>query len=196
MEFYESFMKFSFPDEDVFCIEKDPLVADTDGIKACECVVFINPRVALIEAKSSSPKDICGDKFKVFITDITQKFSDSLQLFDDLKNKKHGEVAFLRLPIHLQQFSMPPGEYLIYLIVHGHQIDWLGGLQDAFREAMRGVIRQWGIKDFQVRVYNERIALEKRLIAAFIPKSERDDVRDKDGSVSLQKTIDWFATHS
>ena len=196
MEFYESFMKFSFPDEDVFCIEKDPLVTGTDGIKACECVVFINPHVALIEAKSSSPKDICGDKFKVFITDITQKFSDSLQLFDDLKNKKHGEVAFLRLPIHLQQFSMPPGEYLIYLIVHGQQIDWLGGLQDAFREAMRGVIRQWGIKDFQVRVYNERIALEKRLIAAFIPKSERDDVRDKDGSVSLQKTIDWFATHS
>lgn len=196
MEFYESFMKFSFPDEDVFCIEKDPLVADTDGIKACECVVFINPHVALIEAKSSSPKDICGDKFKDFISDITQKFSDSLQLFDDLKNKKHGEVAFLRLPIHLQQFSMPPGEYQIYLIVHGHQIDWLGGLQDAFREAMRGVIRQWGIKDFQVRVYNEKIALEKRLIAAFIPKSERDDVRDKDGSVSLQKTIDWFATHS
>ena len=189
-------MKFSFPDEDVFCIEKDPLVTGTDGIKACECVVFINPHVALIEAKSSSPKDICGDKFKVFITDITQKFSDSLQLFDDLKNKKHGEVAFLRLPIHLQQFSMPPGEYLIYLIVHGHQIDWLGGLQDAFREAMRGVIRQWGIKDFQVRVYNEKIALEKRLIAAFIPKSERDYVRDKDGSVSLQKTIDWFATHS
>lgn len=196
MEFYESFMKFSFPDEDVFCIEKDPLVTGTDGIKACECVVFINPHVALIEAKSSSPKDICGDKFKVFITDITQKLSDSLQLFDDLKNKKHGEVAFLRLPIHLQQFSMPPGEYLIYLIVHGHQIDWLGGLQDAFREAMRGVIRQWGIKDFQVRVYNEKIALEKRLIAAFIPKSERDYVRDKDGSVSLQKTIDWFATHS
>lgn len=196
MEFYESFMKFSFPDEDVFCIEKDPLVADTDGIKACECVVFINPHVALIEAKSSSPKDICGDKFKDFISDITQKFSDSLQLFDDLKNKKHGEVAFQRLPIHLRQFSMPPGEYQIYLIVHGHQIDWLGGLQDAFREAMRGVIRQWGIKDFQVRVYNEKIALEKRLIAAFIPKSERDDVREKDGSVSLQKTIDWFATHS
>lgn len=63
MEFYESFMKFSFPDEDVFCIEKDPLVTGTDGIKACECVVFINPHVALIEAKSSSPKDICGDKF-------------------------------------------------------------------------------------------------------------------------------------
>lgn len=61
---------------------------------------------------------------------------------------------------------------------------------------MRGVIRQWGIKDFQVRVYNEKIALEKRLITAFIPKSERDDVRENDGSVSLQKTIDWFATHS
>lgn len=196
MEFYESFMKFSFPDEDVFCIEKDPLVTGTDGIKACECVVFINPHVALIEAKSSSPKDICGDKFKVFITDITQKFSDSLRIFDDLKNKKHGEVAFQRLPIHLQQFSIPPGEYHIYLIVHGHQIDWLGGLQDAFREAMRAVIHRWGIKDYQVKVFNEEMALKNGLIAAFIPKAKRDDVREKDGSVSLKKTIDWFATHS
>lgn len=196
MEFYESFMKFSFPDEDVFCIEKDPLVADTDGIKACECVVFINPHVALIEAKSSSPKDICGDNFKVFITDITQKFSDSLQLFDDLKNKKHGEVAFQRLPIHLRQFSIPPGEYQIYLIVHGYQVDWLGGLQDAFREAMRAVIYRWGIKDYHVKVFNEDMALKNGLIAAFIPKNERDDVREKDGSVSLKKTIDWFATHS
>ena len=52
MEFIESFMKFSFADDDLFCIEKDPLVIETDGIKACECVVLINPNVALIEAKS------------------------------------------------------------------------------------------------------------------------------------------------
>lgn len=80
--------------------------------------------------------------------------------------------------------------------MHGHQVDWLGGLQDAFREAMRAVIYRWGIKDYHVKVFNEDMALKNGLIAAFIPKNERDDVREKDGSVSLKKTIDWFATHS
>lgn len=46
MEFYESFMKFSFADSDVFCIEADPLVVNSTGQKACECVVLLSPRVA------------------------------------------------------------------------------------------------------------------------------------------------------
>lgn len=61
---------------------------------------------------------------------------------------------------------------------------------------MRAVIHRWGIKDYQVKVFNEEMALKNGLIAAFIPKDKRDDVREKDGSVSLKKTIDWFATHS
>ena len=56
MEFVESFMKFSFQDDDIFRIEEDELVQSTDGIKACECVVLISENVALIEAKSSAPK--------------------------------------------------------------------------------------------------------------------------------------------
>lgn len=192
MEFYDSFMKFRFPDDDLFCIENDPLVREAEGIKACECVVYINPRVALIEAKSSSPKDISGDKFKTFISDIKQKFSDSLQLYNDIKQKKHGEEAFLRLPVHLRNLEISPDHYAICLIVHGHQIDWLGGLQDAFRDALCDVVKRWEINDSQVKVFNEEIALEKGLIVAFIPKSKRDKVRGKDGSISREKTIEWF----
>lgn len=33
MEFVESFMKFSFQDDDIFRIEEDELVQSTDGIK-------------------------------------------------------------------------------------------------------------------------------------------------------------------
>lgn len=188
-------MKFSFPDDDVFCIENDPLVREAEGVKACECVVYINPHVALIEAKSSSPKDISGDRFKDFISDIKQKFSDSLRLFNEVKDNSHGEDAFLRLPLNLRNLEISPNQYVICLIVHGHQIDWLGGLQDAFREAMREVIKQWEINDSQVKVYNEEIALENGLIVAFIPKNERDKVRDEDGSISREKTIEWFDNH-
>ncbi len=195
MEFYESFMKFCFPDEDVFCIEKDPLVTETEGVKACECIVYISPHVALIEAKSSSPKDICGEKFKGFISDIQQKFSDSLRIFNDMRGGKHGEQFLSRLPLHLRSLEITPSMYRVCLIVHGHRIDWLIGLQDAFRDAMRDVVAYWKIKDFQVKVFNEETALDSHLIAAFIPKEERDTVRKKDGSISKEKTVEWFETH-
>jgi len=70
----------------------------------------------------------------------------------------------------------------------------LVGLQDAFREAMREVVNQWNIKDSQVKVFNEETALENRLIVAFIPKNERDVVREKD-SISQEKIKNWFAEH-
>ena len=84
MEFVESFMKFSFQDDDIFRIEEDELVQSTDGIKACECVVLISENVALIEAKSSAPKIDNEEKFQQFISDIRQKFADSLQLYNDI----------------------------------------------------------------------------------------------------------------
>lgn len=196
MEFYESFMKFNFPDDDVFCIEKDPLVTTTEGTKACECIVYISPKVALIEAKSSSPKEIGGDRFQAFICDIQQKFADSLRLFHEMRQGQHGEQPRSRLPVHLGSLKITPNMYAVCLIVHGHKIEWLVGLQDAFRDAMRNVITHWQIKDSQVKVFNEETALEYHLISAFIPKDERNTVRKEDGSISIEKTIEWFETHA
>lgn len=189
MEFYESFMKFSFADEDVFCIENDALVIHSNNIKACECVVLLHPKVAWIEAKASAPKEVAESQF---IEDIKQKFADSLRLFDEIKNRKYGEDAYLRLPVNLQNLPLNTDDYLICLIVHGHKLEWLVSLQDAFREAMREVIRQWNIKDSKVKVYNEETALEKRLIVAYIPKEMRDGVRDSHGNISLEKMQQWF----
>lgn len=163
MEFYESFMKFSFADSDVFCIEADPLVVNSTGQKACECVVLLSPRVAFIEAKASAPKEVASS---AFMDEIKRKFADSLRLFNEIKNKQHGDGAFNRLPIRLRELSIDPQSYLICLIVHGHQLDWLVGLQDAFRDAMREVVTEWNIQDSNVRVYNEETALESKLIVA------------------------------
>ena len=196
MEFYESFMKFRFPDEDVYCIEKDQLVREFANVKACECIVYIHPRIALIEAKASSPKDIKGAKFQKFISDIVKKFADSLRLYDDTKNKRYGEDAFLRLPRHLQNLHISSENYALYLIIHGHPLDWLAPLQDALRYAMHDVISQWHIKDSQVKVFNEEMALAYSLIVNYIPKNERDSVRDKDGNMSLEKALSWFDSHS
>lgn len=194
MEFYESFMKFSFADSDAFCIEKDPLVTKSNGMKACECVVLLGARGALIEAKASAPKELASS---AFMAEIKQKFSDSLRLFNDIRNRRYGEAAFLRVPERLRAFSYESNSYLICLIVHGHQLDWLVGLQDAFREAMREVVAEWHIQDSNVRVYNEETALESKLIVAYIPKEERDTVRDADvkSNMSVEKAREWFLKH-
>lgn len=47
MEFVESFMKFSFHDDDMFRIEEDELITGTEGHKACEYVVLISENVSV-----------------------------------------------------------------------------------------------------------------------------------------------------
>lgn len=81
------------------------------------------------------------------------------------------------------------------MIIHGHKLEWLGGLQDAFREALREVVKQWNLMDSKVKVYNEEMALENHLIVVYIPKNQRDFVREKDGSISYCKMKEWFDAH-
>ncbi len=192
MEFVESFMKFSFRDEDVFRIEEDELVRTAEGIKACECVVLISENIALIEAKSSSPKIDNEEKFQAFIGDIRQKFADSLQLFSDIKSKVKGEEAFLRLPVNLRNAQIPSEAYKIYLIIHGHHLDWLNGLTDALRKEMKDVVKEWNLRDSNVKVYNEQTALENDLIVAYIPVVDLPSVKQIDGNADETKVWAWF----
>ncbi len=195
MEFIESFMKFSFSDDDIFRIEEDELVKDVENVKACECVVLISENVALIEAKSSSPRIENEEKFQKLISDSGQKFADSLQLFSDIKSKKKGDEAFLRLPANLQNTQIATEAYKIYLIIHGHQLDWLLGLMDALRKELNDVVKQWNLRDSNVKVYNEATALENKLIVAYIPKAETKALRLPDGSIDDAKVQAWFAAH-
>lgn len=196
MEFIESFMKFSFRDEDIFRIEEDELVKAAEGIKSCECVVLISDNVALIEAKSSSPRIDNEEKFQTFISDIRQKFADSLQLFSDIKNKLKGEEAYLRLPVNLKNTQEPINDYKIYLIIHGHQLAWLPGLTDVLRQEMKAVVKEWNLRDSNVKVFNEQTALENNLIVAYIPVVDLKGLRLPDGSPDEVKVQKWFLDHN
>lgn len=195
MEFVESFMKFSFHDDDLFRIEEDELITDTNGLKACECVVLISEKVAFIEAKASAPNPANGQDFLAFIEDIKQKFANSLQLFTEMKTKVHGEAAFLRLPINLQTETTTSDTYRIYLIVHGHCADWLIGLLDALKDAMREVVKQWNLRDSNIKVFNEEIALENKLIVAYVPKADLPTVKQDNGNADPAKIDQWFKVH-
>jgi hypothetical protein len=154
----------------VFRIESDPLLFELKGIKTCECVVLISENIALIEAKSSSPRPDNKEDFDQWIDDIRQKFSDSLALFDEIKHKTHGEDAFSRLPEKLQEIPIDPNHYLIYLIVYENKIEWMSGIQDALREALREEVDKWNLKDSNIKAINDEIALEMKLIVEILPR--------------------------
>lgn len=196
MEFVESFMKFSFHDDDLFRIEEDAIITNSEGIKACECVVLISENVAFIEAKASAPNPTNSKDFPAFIEDIKQKFANSLQLFSDIKSKVHGEDVFHRLPVNLQTNVSAPEAYKIFLIIHGHRVDWLIGLLDALKDAMREVVKQWNLRDSNVKVFNEEIALENKIIVAYIPKADLPSVRQENGNADSAKVAQWFSDHN
>lgn len=195
MEFIESFMKFSFADDDLFCIEKDSFVVETNGIKACECVVLINQNVALIEAKSSTPHPKNEEAYNAFFEDIRQKFSDSIRLFSEMRNGGKGEEVRLRIPANLLSDTTSPSEYRIFMIVHGHLLDWLGGLQETLRDILRDVVSEWNMKDSNVKAFNEETALENHLIVAYVPKDEIADLKESNGNMDVEKATEWFRQH-
>lgn len=195
MEFIESYMKFSFNDDDIFRIEEDELVRNANGFKSCECVVLISENVALIEAKSSAPRIDNEEKFQNFISEIRQKFADSLQLFNDIKSKAKGEEVFQRLPINLQNTKIPSEAYKIYLIIHGHKSDWLLGLIDALRQELKDVVEQWNLLDSNIKVYNEESALENHLIVAYVPITDIDALKQPNGNPDDAKVQEWFSNH-
>lgn len=196
MEFVESFMLFSFPDDDVFLIEKDSLMGSNSGRKACECVVLLNSKLAFIEAKSSSPKSETL-RFDEFIGEIRQKFEDSITLYHQIKDGAHGEAALQRLPINLRLTHVPSDRYVIYLIIHGHRLDWLAELSDALKDALRAVIHYWKMKDSNIKVLNDELALgaDPQLIIKTVPKCETDSLRQADGSIDFERLIRWFDSH-
>ena len=171
MEFVESFMRFSFEDDAVFRMESDPLLFELKGVKSCECVVLIRENVALIEAKSSSPRPENKEDFDGWIRGIKEKFSDSLVLFNDIKQKKYGEEAFFRMPSKLRELSIDPDKYLIYLIVYENELEWMPGIQDSLREALRDVVEEWNLQDSNIKAINDKTALEMRLIVEILPRT-------------------------
>ena len=170
MEFVQSFMRFSFSDDSVFMIESDPVVTQAQGVKTCECIVLINEHVALIEAKSSSPRPENKENFDVWIEGIKDKFSDSLSMFNKIKGKEFGETAYNRIPIKLREMSIVPDHYVIYLIVHDNKLEWMIGIQNALREAMRDVIDQWNLQDSNIKAINDVTAKEMHLIVEVLPR--------------------------
>ena len=147
-----------------------------------ECVVLISERIALIEAKASVPNDKNVERLSSLFADISKKFADSLELFSDMKSKRYGEEAFMRLPVKLRFSKLGYDQYHIVLIIHGHRLEWLTGLLDALKYELRSVVKQWNLKDSNVKVYNDEFAKEYNFIVSYIyPRQTSIQLRSQTG---------------
>ena len=160
--FEESNMIFSFPDENVYRIEKSPLLAEVQ-LKATECVVRKQDIILFIEAKSSTPRPQTEDKFVKFIGEITDKFAHSLTFYHAAILRHGGE----NMPKNLKEVNLSDVHYSFVLVIYGHKIEWLPPLMDALRSSLRNTLKLWNIPDVAVKVMNERMAWDSKIIARY-----------------------------
>ena len=161
LTFEESHMTFSFPDDDVYRIEKSALLSKVH-LKATECVAWKNGKVVFVEAKSSSPRKQNADRFEEYINDIADKFVHSLTFYNAVRLRHPHEP----LPLNIRKVDLQKAHYSFILVIHGHQMAWLPPLMDALKGKMRDVLRLWSISDADVKVVNDETALASHLIVA------------------------------
>lgn len=169
MDIVESNMLLPFDNQNAYRIEQANIVQEKRDIKVCEYFALINGRMLLIEAKSSSPRPENKIKFDEFIDEISQKFIDTLLLFNALSIGRHGEAERNNLPTNIQQIPLANVQYAMYLIVHGNEIEWMGPILAALKLKLKHCLKSWNIQDINVYAINHETAKTKGLIKEYLP---------------------------
>lgn len=169
MEFVESNMQFSFPDEDSYMIEKSEVVSDYNSLKTCEVFAMINGKLTMIEAKSSSPRPMNKGKFDEYIADISRKFVDTILLFNAIMLNRHGRNYGEKLPANILSQDIKKLSFALYLIIHGNETEWMIPIQEALKKSLRHVLNAWNIPDVNVYALNHEDARRKGLIRQYMP---------------------------
>lgn len=161
--FKESNMTFDFADDCFYHIEKSLLHSQVDGFSTCECVVKLQDKVTLIEAKSSTPSPKNKKDFDGFISDIVLKFRDTMTLYNAVVLRHEGDFV----GSELRAIDLKKADYRLLLIIHGHKEEWLPPVMDELKSELRHVLKIWRIKDTEVKVINEKTAKEWHIITNF-----------------------------
>ncbi len=169
MDIVESNMLLPFDNQNAYRIEQANIVQDKRDIKVCEYFALIDGRMLLIEAKSSSPRPENKIKFDEFIDEISQKFIDTLLLFNALSIGRHGEAERSNLPTNIQQIPLADVRYAMYLIVHGNEIEWMEPILAALKLKLKHCLKSWNIQDINVYAINHETAKAKGLIKEYLP---------------------------
>ena len=142
ISFVESGMTFSFPDSDVFQIEKSATYfALQNGTKVCECIVSDSSKaqILLIEAKSSfsNPQNNI-EQFSNNVCDITEKFINSLLLYYGfLLNRPYKILSTLPENLKLENFLKKQNKIIPVLVINNFEKTWLPPVKEALNNRIK-----------------------------------------------------------
>lgn len=162
MNFTESNMQFSFPDDDCFRIEHSPLHLELgEGIKICEAIVRINDSIVFIEAKSSFSQPGSKEKFSVGVAEAYDKFLNSILIYLGLQTQRPYKNNQIPDNLILAKSSSNL-KIKCYYIINGFQKEWLPPVNEAISSSLSRVKKTLLIDS--IMVINDAIARQHRLI--------------------------------
>lgn len=172
----ESEMNFGpFDENDVCQIEKSMLYENIkDNVQISEFILKQNKKLIFIEAKSSSPKQLKvpveinkANKIEIveypspYIVEIYNKLNNALNLLLSANLKctidKNNELLEF---VDVTDFNRY--EIKFYLVINGHEKEWLQPIQNALQKQLRP---QMKICNIDVKVINHEIAKQYKLIS-------------------------------
>ena len=186
-------MRLNLNEGSSYLVEKSEILRSLTNVMACECVTLMNDRLCLIEAKSSAPAPRNKEDFNGFICDISQKFTDTLLFFNALCLNRH-ECKSVNESVPTALSKNLRRDYVLYLIVHGHEEAWMAEIQDALKLEMSHVLNAWGISDVNLKAVNHETAFRMHLVEKYFPVEELDRLKKEGKSPEELSELakDWL----
>jgi hypothetical protein len=170
LRFTESKMVFSWDEADCLRIEKSETYTHLgSGVKVCEFIANESGTILFVEAKSSFSNPTNPGDFAANIEEICDKFRDSLLLFTGMLLGRPYPTVDL-IPEHLGIDSLRGAKLRCFLIINGHENEWLHNVSDALNQRLAPISRAFAVDS--VLAINERIALEQGLVKEFEARNE------------------------
>lgn len=158
----ESGIEFGpFEESDCFLVEKSEAIRDLgEGIKLPEFIAYIKSAdgtagyVAVVEAKSSKPKDS-----QEFFTVIREKYINALTIFCASLLGRF-PVVFSEIPSGLRNIPAQSKIKLI-LVIPDAPDQHLQDITDSLREKLKIDRRLWGLQHQDILALNKRLAIKQ-----------------------------------
>lgn len=152
----------AFPLENFFWIEQDEIYKKNlrfSGIKLVECIVARDTQLLFIEAKSSAPNPnslLTPERLKEFLSDIHQKFTESLDLYLN-------RALVNRVPYGFRDIDYNGCTFTFILIIRREEDGWIPQLQEKLLSELRHD-SLWKIWNCRLFVLTEKRARKFHLI--------------------------------
>lgn len=162
--FVESEMIFEFDTDNLYRIEKSPLVMRLQSFKPCECVVRSGKYIDLIEAKTNAPNPNVKENqqnIDLFYNEIDQKFIDTLLFTTGITAKRHIDES---CPPSISNVTLSTIKYRFYIILKNVETKFLPEQLSMFKKKLKHITKAWAIDDYCIKVLNEEEARNQKLI--------------------------------